>query len=150
MNKLQLKAMPWTKLWLMVTLLLGLWFLIAWPIRTFSGVGDDWHMTSMKADYTSGKCQAYIDKPWRTLAAPPFSGQGGNCWFIYTTRSQGDIDDVPFTWERAQRNHQWQTVKRFAKFFGTGLINFLLSAGGLYAVGWLAPRARRLLADWTA
>lgn len=139
----------WQRMWVVVTVVAGLWCLILYPLRHYTTTGNDRYSTSMRADYESGKCQAYIAQPLRDLVEPPYESAGGTCWFIYTTRSINEIDEVPFTLARAQRHEQSESLKRLGEGFIVGLIGFLLISGGLYGSGWVVRWVRRGFAQQT-
>ncbi len=122
----------WQRMWIIVTIGATLWFLVVWPLRTYSDAAqsrDSYHR-SMLADYASGQCQRFVDGRLEKLVEPSYQQHGGTCWFIYTTRKVQNIDDVPFALEKAERQNNMDRLRSAGDVLLVGLVGLLLVSGG--------------------
>ena len=133
----------WQRMWIALTATAVLVYGIFFPIRHTNENYSHSYAQSEMADYDSGNCRQFIESPLSSLVEPEYSSEGGTCWFIYTSRTTLQINEVPFTKEKAIERRSNTYWKNLAEGILLMTMIVLVSSCLVYGVGLTIAWIRR-------
>ena len=130
----------WQRLWLVASLVSLSWVGLLYPWSLFGqdSPGNFPFAQDLKRDYESGKCLAYVNADFASLSEPPYAENGGNCWYLYTSRKydrQRHGDKIPYTFRVYEENHAAWKRKQFRSAAIAGSVLSLVLSAIVYAIG---------------
>src|SRR5262245_14762140 len=134
------KLNGWQRLWLVGTVVLGLWFVGVWPLLELapSHQSNFEYRMGLKRDLENPQCRIYQTARFETLHEPKY---GEPCNHIYISRSVDERRDkpvqLPYTLEAYDKEADRHWREAFAVVLGIGFAATLLISAGVYFLGWV-------------